>query len=78
MKKNKPCISIKVVTKDGKVKSISSRKRGRINRFIEANNFKDCVAKVSVKYGPGMFNQGTYKTKDNLVYALKTFLDPGL
>ncbi len=78
MKKNKPRISMKVVAKDGKVKSISSRKRGRINRFIEANYSENCVVKVSVKYSPETFNQGIYKTKGDLVYALKTFLEPGL
>lgn len=78
MKKNKPRISIKIVSQDKKVKSISSRKIRKINRFIKANNFANCVLKVSIKYGPKLFNKGTYLTKDDLVKALEAFLEPGL
>lgn len=78
MKKNKPRISIKIVSQDKKVNSVSSRKIRKINRFIKANNFENCVVKVSVKYGLGLFNKGTYLTKDDLVNALEAFLEPGL
>lgn len=77
MKNNQPYISIKIVPNSGKEISVASWKRRRINHFIEANNFSDCVVKVSVKYGPGAFNKGLYKTKEDFILALEAFLEPG-
>ena len=75
MKNSKPFISIKIVYNDKKVKLISSHSRRRIFRFIEATNFQECVVWLSVNYGPGESNKGLYKTKDELVSALKVFLE---
>lgn len=75
MKNNQLYISIKIVSKDGETKKIGSKKRRRIFNFIKINNFQDCVVKVSVKYGPGFYNKGIYKTKADLISALKIFLE---
>ena len=75
MKNIKPYILIKIISNSKKVKSISSHKRGRINRFIKANNFENCVVKISVKYGPGLFNKGVYETKEDLISAMNAFLE---
>lgn len=75
MKNNKPFISIKIISKDKKVKQVSSRKTRRIFHFIEANNFQDCNIWLSVIYGPGESNKGLYRNKTDLVKALKAFLE---
>ena len=75
MKNNKPYISIKIIFQDGKVRRVASRKIRRIFHFIEANNFQNCVVKVSVIYGQGIYNKGIYKNKQDLIYALKIFLE---
>lgn len=75
MKNNKPRISIKVVFQNKNVKVIASRKIRRINRFIQANNFQNCVAKLTVTYGVGLYNKGEYNNKKDLIYALKVFLE---
>ncbi len=72
---NKPNISIKIISNSKVVKSIASRKIRRINKFIEANNFQNCLYKVRVTYEKGLVNCGEYKTKPELIYALKIFLD---
>jgi len=78
MRNNKPRVSIKIIFKQGVVKRVASRKIRRINHFIEANNFENCVVEVSVAYGSGFYNKGVYKTKIDLVFALKAFLENGL
>lgn len=75
MKNNKPYVAIKIIAISGKVKSIATRKTRRIFHFIEANNFQNCVVKVSVLYGSGFSNKGVYKTKEDFIYALKAFLE---
>lgn len=75
MKNNKPFISIKIINNDKKVKLISSHSRRRIFRFIEANNFQNCVVWVTVNYSPRYSNRAMYTTKPDLIYALKVFLE---
>jgi len=75
MKNNKPFISIKIVSKDGETKKVGSKKRRRVFNFIKANDFQNCTVKVSVRYGPGFYNKGTYQNKQDLIHALKTFLE---
>ncbi len=75
MKNNKPYISIKIVYKDKKVKQVSTRKTRRIFSFIKANDFQNCVIWLSVMYGLGEFNKGLYKSKTDLIRALKAFLE---
>jgi pyruvate-formate lyase-activating enzyme len=77
MKNNKPLISLKVISKDGRVKRVASRKTRRIFHFIEAVDFQNYVVKVSVVYSPGFSNKGVYKTKADFIYALKAFLESG-
>lgn len=72
---NKPNVSIKIISNSKMVKSIASRKIRRINKFIEANNFQNCLYKVRVTYQKGVTNCGDYKTKSELLYALKSFLE---
>jgi len=72
---NKPNVSIKIISNSKMVKSIASRKMRRINKFIEANNFQNCLYKVRVTYQKGVTNCGDYKTKSELFYALKSFLE---
>lgn len=76
MKNNQPYISLKVIPQHGKVISVASRKTRRIYYFVEANNFQDCVFKLSVRYGPGIYNKGGYKTKEDFILSLKAFLEP--
>ena len=75
MKNNRPYISLKVVSKDGKVKKVGGKKIRRINKFIEANNFQDCVVNLSVTYQKGYRNWGVYETKEDMVNALMDFLE---
>jgi len=75
MKKIKPHIIIEIISQDKKVKGVASKKMRRINRFIEANYFQDCATKLSVKYAHGVYNKGIYKNKEDLIYALKVFLE---
>lgn len=75
MKMNKPKILIKIIFKDGRVKSVGSKKRRKIFHFFKANNFLDCLIKVSVNYGNGFFNKGVYNNKADSINALRTFLE---
>lgn len=72
---NKPNVSIKIISNHKEVKRVASRKMRRINKFIEANNFQNCLYKVRVTYQKGLANWGEYKTKSELLYALKIFLE---
>lgn len=72
---NKPHISIKIIFNSKMVKSIASRKIRRINKFIEANNFQNCLYKLRVTYKKGIANWGIYKTKNELIIVLKDFLE---
>ncbi len=72
---NKPNVSIKIISNSKIVKSIASRKMRRINKFIEANNFRNCLYRVRITYQKGMTNCGEYKTKSELLYTLKIFLE---
>ena len=76
IKNNSPYISLKVISKHGKVISVASRKTKRIFYFIKAGNFSGCVFKVSVRYKPEVFNSGEYFSKKDLISALKAFLEP--
>lgn len=82
----KPKISIRIYKDSKMVKSIASRKVRRIYHFIKANNFSDCLYKVQIFYGDNInnekeyktklvLNEGDYKTKKELIYALKNFLE---
>lgn len=74
---NKPLISLKIVGKNGqKVRTFVTRKTKRIYSFLKAGNFKECVFRLTVRYGNSSTNEGRYKTKDDLIYALKAFTEP--
>lgn len=74
---NKPLISLKIVGKNGeKVRTFVTRKTKRIYSSLKAEKFKECVFRLTVRYGNGSSNEGSYKTKDDLIYALKTFTEP--
>jgi len=72
---NKPNVSIKIISNHKVVKRFASRKVRRINKFIEANNFQDCLYKVRVTYQKGFANWASYKTKAELIYAINIFLE---
>ena len=73
---NKPLISLKIVNKDGiKVRKLTTRKIKRIYSFLKAGKNKECVYKLSVRYGNGYKNEGDYETKKELIYALKAFME---
>jgi len=81
MKNNLPYISLKVINQDGRVISVAGKKSRRIYYFVKANDFQDCTIKVSVRYGPGVYNKGTYDekvytTKEFLTFVLQAFLEP--
>ena len=72
-----PLISLKTVDKKGeKVGMVVTRKIRRIYSFLQADKTKDCVYKLSVRYGKGFKNEGGYETKTDLIYALKAFTEP--
>lgn len=75
---NKPYISLKVVDKKGKVRrSIASRKKRRIFRFIKAKKSPDCVFEVCIIYQKEYRNEGIYKSKKGLLHALEMFTEKG-
>lgn len=72
----KPLISLKIVNKDGqKVKMLTTRKIKRIYGFFKADKNKDCLYKLSVRYGDGYKNEGDYENKNDLTEALKAFME---
>jgi hypothetical protein len=73
---NKPLISLKIVNKDGKkVRKLTTRKIKRIYSFLKAGKNRDCIYKLSVRYGDGYKNEGDYNNKKELIYALKAFTE---
>jgi aspartate carbamoyltransferase regulatory subunit len=74
----KPKIKVKIIKNGEVVKSITSRKTKRIYSFLKADKFQDCLFSVRVTYDKGIINESAeYQTKDELIYALKVFLEPG-
>lgn len=71
----KPNISLKITDSSKKVKRVVTRKSRRIYQLLKANNFQNCVFDVCVTYQKGVTNRGTYTTKEDLIYALKAFLE---
>jgi hypothetical protein len=72
----KPLISLQIVNKDGqRVDMLTTRKIKRIYLFFKADKNKDCLYKLSVRYGNGFKNEGDYETKQDLSYALKAFME---
>lgn len=47
----------------------------RINKFIEANNFQNCLFNVCVTYAKGITNRGVYKTSKEAIGAINDFLE---
>ena len=72
---NEPKILLKIVSGENKVKTVSTRKVRKIFRILKPDNFENCVFNVKVVYFGGGDNEGDYKTKRELVDALKAFLD---
>ena len=73
---NDQLISIKIFNKKGQVVDrCRTRKLRRIYSFIKANKIQDCTYIVSVKYGDGYENNGEYFDKQDLVEAIKQFLE---
>lgn len=73
----RPLISLKIISKDGqKVRMLTTRKIKRIYSFFKADKNEDCLYKLSVRYGDGYKNEGDYETKQDLIYALKAFMEP--
>ena len=58
-----------------KVGMLSTRKIRRIYSFFKADKNKDCIYKLSVKYGDGYKNEGDYENKRDLIEALKAFME---
>lgn len=75
--KNKisPSITLKIIKNSLIVKQLRTRKSKRIFQFIQAENFSDCIFIVSVCYGFGLNNSGSYATKNDLLNALRMFLE---
>jgi len=72
---NKPKILLRIVFGENKVKTVSTRKVRRIFQILKPNNFENCVFNVKVVYVGGGDNEGEYKTKKELIEALKSFLE---
>lgn len=74
----KPKIKVKIIKNGNVIKSINSRKIKRIYSFLKANKFQDCLFSVRVTYDKGIINESAeYQTIDELLYAMKVFLEPG-
>jgi len=75
----KPKIKVKIIKNGKVVKSITSRKTKRIYSFLKADKFQNCLFSVRVTYDKGVINESAeYQTKDELIYAMKVFLEPGI
>lgn len=72
---NEPKILLKIVFGENKVKTVSTRKVRKIFRILKPDNFENCIFNIKVVYVCGGDNEGDYKTKKELVDALKAFLD---
>lgn len=64
--------------KNEMIHSKASRSKRRIMNFIEANDFQNCRLNLRVRYPDGMTNEGSYKTKKDLLLALHAFTESGL
>ena len=72
----KPLISLKIIGKNNeKVRSFATRKPKRIYAFLKAGKVKDCMFIVTVQYPNGSTNAGVYQTTQELIHALKAFLE---
>lgn len=60
------------------VQKAASRATKSVFHFLEAGKFQDCVFYLCVTYRKGFQNVGTYKTKKELVHALKAFTEKKL
>jgi len=75
---NKPKIKVKIIKNNEVVKSITSRKLKRIYSFLKADKFQNCLFYVCVTYQKGVINESAdYQTKNELIYTMKVFLEPG-
>lgn len=73
---NLPLILLRIINNKGKLIHCKvTRKTRRIYSTLEADNFLNCLFIVSVKYPDGGKNQGEYKSKKELITALKAFLE---
>jgi hypothetical protein len=73
---NNSLISLKIVNKEGKkVRMVVTRKVRRIYSFLKADKYKNCLYKLSVRYGKDSKNEGVYETKNDLKDALQAFTD---
>lgn len=70
-----PKILLKIIERNGEVKTVSTRKPRRIYRILKPDNFKDCQFNLRVIYSKRIGNEGNYKTKEELINALKDFLE---
>ncbi len=76
---NRSYIYLSVLNKNGKtIGKVGSHKKMRILHFIQAKKYKDCTFDVCVKYSESFKNEGIYKTKKKLIYALKMFTEKDL
>jgi hypothetical protein len=83
--KNKPLINLKILNNRGEiVDRVRTRKTRRIYHYLQANKFSDCTFNLLVKYGKyknnfgkiaSFDNEGDYKTKKELIHALKAFTE---
>ena len=74
-----PYILLKILNRNGKmVQKTASRATKSIFSFLEAGKFQDCVFYLCVTYRKDFQNAGIYKTKKELVYALKAFTEKEL
>lgn len=70
-------ITLKVINEKGRmIRKVGSSKIRRVYCFLQANKFKDCVFNLSVRYGrPEEINEGLYKTKKDLILAIRAFTE---
>ena len=72
----KPFINLKIFNKKGEiVEMVTSHKPRKVWLLLQVNKFADCIFEVCVNYGEGFRNEGEYKTKKDLIFALKAFLE---
>lgn len=71
-----PHISLKISGDGGKVlRRVGSHKIKRIYSILRAEKFLNCMFDVTVRYSKGGINSGVYKTKEDLIFSLRAFLE---
>ena len=70
-KYNRLSITLKILQDDGAVVTYHRYRKQAIRRLLRLKSGREYTIKV--KYGRGLFNEGTYKTKRAVMHAYSQF-----